>query len=64
MRMYEKVQRKIDEGNAPRYITNRGKWLWIADQYDRYSSATGTHILIGADDNFWGYSDNPNIRNL
>ena len=62
MRISEIIKQKIDCGDMPTYRTKRGKLLWIDEEhYNSYSSAMGCKILIGADDKFWGYSDNPNI---
>lgn len=57
------VKQKIDCGNMPIYCTKRGKLLWIDEEhYNSYSSAMSSKILIGADDKFWGYNDNPKVR--
>ena len=63
MKMKEAIQKRVDEGMNPEYVTNRGKLLWVdREHYDNYASSAGCKLLIDAKGKFWGYSDDPNIE--
>ncbi|MDD5006574.1 MAG: hypothetical protein PHS33_08775 [Candidatus Omnitrophica bacterium] len=66
MKKERMVKQRIDNGYFPSYQTKKGKkLLWIDNnQYDDYSSATHSHILIDAFNRFWGYSDSPKIEKI
>ena len=62
MKVWEATKNKIDCGNPPRYITNRGKLLWTdTEHYDCYSSNASV-TLRDAYGRFWGYSDDPKVK--
>jgi len=65
MKIREMVQKRIEEGNEPRYLTKRGKLLWVdTEHHDDYSGTANCKILIDASGKFWGYSDSKNIQNI
>ena len=59
MNIREKEDWRIENGDRPYYKTKRGKFLWMPNKYDAYSSAAKCDILVDAFGKFWGYSDNP-----
>lgn len=62
MYVSEYIQKKLDNGFYPTYATKRKKLLWVdTENYDDYCQAKNCQILRGADDKFWGYSDDPRI---
>jgi len=55
----------IEEGRLPDFYTKRGKLLFIdKTHYDAYSSASGAKILIDVRGRFWGYSDDPRLKEV
>ena len=65
MKYHEKVKTRIDCGNYPQYETQKGKLLWVDDSiYDSYCSSAHCKILVDANGKFWGYSDNPKIKEI